>query len=531
MASRTSRLTPKQRLTILAGNERSPAAGWQYLDNLPAVGGDPSLYNGLYQPTAAGGITDTPGVETGLQNNMDKELNYMPELYSTKISTFGDGWRRSVARTLYIQYAPNSTFATVQSVPVAIGLSDTATLFSQFPKGGVYPGVADIEMGQAVVSAYCVPNPIMGQDDDRPYLFPTTYVTGCKKDGCSDRLNEADVQNYTAISRQDILNQWEGESVGRIIWIENMKAAGSTQDTALGAVVVHNEQCFLEVPYLMTSACMIGAVWVNTTSSLEFSEDGPMIAGNQLASDWFSVLSQWSQPSPSFSKAWAESLSPMTDVQNRSVVDNLLHLMPATSNVCPLNGTYTDPLDPAIGSTSRPFMHERLLASLVANGMSHAAGAVDFWYPDPDKPNNWITFDNPSTNEFNYTAQQPEGVSLTFRGWTPGYGWNLDGIPIKIALPILALYCAYALSYGLYTLITGRSSNTWRSISDLFALAINSTPTSVLENTSCGVGLTDTYRKLVSIREVEDHQRLELVFKQDEGEAGPTRRVVVGRKY
>ena len=123
----------------------------------------------------------------------------------------------------------------------------------------------------------------------------------------------------------------------------------------------------------------------------------------------------------------------MTDVQNRSVVENLLRLMPATSDVCPVNGTYADLSDNTGALVARPFMHERLLASLVANGMSHAAGIVGFWSINQDSTNtseNWEKIMDDSDQDV-WTSATTPGLVLTYHGWVSGYGWNLDGIPIQ----------------------------------------------------------------------------------------------------
>jgi len=147
--------------------------------------------------------------------------------------------------------------------------------------------------------------------------------------------------------------------------------------------------------------------------------------------------------------------------------------------------------------------------------MSHAAGATESSYDDQSV----------------YGGQDSPGVELTIQRRLTGYAWNLDGIPIKIALLVLFLYCIYTLVFSLYTFITGRSSMAWRSVSGLVALAIGSAPTKALEYTGAGIERTDTFRKFVSIREAEKDERLELVFEQDEEKKGPYRRVVIGRAY
>jgi hypothetical protein len=51
-----------------------------------------------------------------------------------------------------------------------------------------------------------------------------------------------------------------------------------------------------------------------------------------------------------------------------------------------------------------------------------------------------------------------------------------------------------------------------------------------LKNTSAGISQLETFRKTVSVREVEKHRRLELVFDQD-FDSDLHKRVVVGRGY
>ena len=527
-------------LILSLANELSPAAGWQYLQNLPTVGGDPitNLDNpDNYIQVASPGMHGDQGTQTGLQyyDSVSGEEYVMPKIYLTPVIAYGkpNTLDDEVDRTMYLQYAPNSTFATTQSVPIALALRAASSQMTLYTDDGQRTsGVSSIDMPQPFVSVYCQPNPIMGAKVTRPIQFPDTYVANCGSESMysdGNMLNPSGLTNISTTTRQDISDQWKRNPEGRIIWIDDVDIRSPVQGRALGAIVMQPELCMASKQYLMTSACVIGARWANSTSFLQepfgsTSSDGLVDGGtavNSLSSESLSSLPQWSQPSITLSAICPQSLSPMTDVQNRSVADNLLRLTVATANICLPNGSYTS--DQSGNSQSRPFMHERLLASLVANGMSHAAGATH------QVDNGYINSYAPVDPDVR--SEAGTGIVLTFQGWVPGFGWNLDGIPIKIALPILIFYCLFASTYGLYTLITGRSSTTWRSISDLMALAMNSTPSSVLKNTSCGIGRTETYRKLVSVREVEEHRRLELVFKQDEDIKGAYRRVAVGRGY
>jgi hypothetical protein len=176
-------------------------------------------------------------------------------------------------------------------------------------------------------------------------------------------------------------------------------------------------------------------------------------------------------------------------------------------------------------------MHEASLASLVVNGMSHAVDNTEIWrwFPENWAVSGWTytgTTVHPQQSQVN-----PPGTVLHFRGFLPGYAFNLDGIPIKIAVPILIIYCLYTTSYVLYTFITGRSSRVWSTMAEFTTLAINSSPTKVLKNTSAGIRQINTFRQPVSVREVENHGRLELVFERDEKKGEMFKRVVIGRGY
>jgi hypothetical protein len=211
----------------------------------------------------------------------------------------------------------------------------------------------------------------------------------------------------------------------------------------------------------------------------------------------------------------------MFDIQNRTVADNLLSWMPVTDSICPSDGSYPKGNEP--NSTDvRPFMHEALVASLVANGMSHPTNGIQVcsW---ENNGCHWSCYDGA-------LMDRPVAV-LDFHGSLPGFAYNLDGTPIKVALPILILYLLYTIPYVIFTLITGRSSRVWGSTSGFTALAVNSTPTEALKHTSAGIDKVETFRQIISVREVTTNEQLELVLEKEEGKGGAKKRIVVGRSY
>ena len=174
-------------------------------------------------------------------------------------------------------------------------------------------------------------------------------------------------------------------------------------------------------------------------------------------------------------------------------------------------------------------MHEALIASLVANGMSNAAGITEQWTLTSSKENAWEKYESTKGGD----VHQPlaPGVILTFQGYLPGYAWTADEASVKISLAVLITYCLYTTAYLLYAFTTGRGSMAWSTISGITALAMNSRPTHILKSTSAGIDKMETFRNLISVRDIEETGRLELVFRQDEESRGLCRRVTPGKAY
>ena len=78
--------------------------------------------------------------------------------------------------------------------------------------------------------------------------------------------------------------------------------------------------------------------------------------------------------------------------------------------------------------------------------------------------------------------------------------YSSDGLSMKIALTILIVYCLVVLVHITQTSITGNTSTSWNSIAELFALAMQSPPTSKLHNTSAGIASLNTFKAQASVR-------------------------------
>ncbi|KAL3707433.1 hypothetical protein TMatcc_005412 [Talaromyces marneffei ATCC 18224] len=499
--------------SIFKSNEQSPAIGWEYLRGLPSVGPDRSTLVGIQS------------VNQDLGNGYAKSVYEMPPLYSVDLPTItphAETRSETFTRTLYVQYAPNSTVATVQQAPVAAGLSMAAVRSLGEVDYRATTGEARIQIAHPFVSSICVLNAIMNENDTRALKFPAAFLA-------SNDATEVDTVTYINITRQQLWAQMLDQGQGQIIWVDDVSFS---VDRTLGAIVVQSGLCDNGQKYLSASTCAVSGLWANMTSRMTVTSlinaSTTMFdnrAETLVSSDFLNTLptTLWQADAVALSKEWANSITSQISNQNRTVADNLLRSLLLTENVCPVNGSYT--LNSANLLSSRPMMHEALVSALVANGMSHATGPFEM--SDSSLQSGDFQWTNANGDKI-----KPAGLILTFQSSVVGYAWTMDGTAIKIAVPILIIYCLYVISYVTYTLVTGHSSRAWDTIASLTALAFNSRPSKVLENTSVRISRTETFRSLVSVQEVESERRLEMVFQPDEqNRGGSLRRVRAGKAY
>lgn len=92
-----------------------------------------------------------------------------------------------------------------------------------------------------------------------------------------------------------------------------------------------------------------------------------------------------------------------------------------------------------------------------------------------------------------------------------GWLYNTSGASIKLAIVNMFLYCILVLGHIIYCAVTGISSTAWDSAAELVALAMNSSPTQILQNTCAGIIGRRTLMSPVRVL-VKEPGHLELVF-------------------
>ena len=110
-------------------------------------------------------------------------------------------------------------------------------------------------------------------------------------------------------------------------------------------------------------------------------------------------------------------------------------------------------------------------------------------------------------------ASPPAVLTADFQ--VKGLAYSMHGVGIKLSITILTLYCAFAMSYLIYSTWFGVSSTAWDSMGEMTVLALNSDRPSALENASTGIETLETFRQPISIRAREGYGA-QIVFEEDE---------------
>jgi hypothetical protein len=110
------------------------------------------------------------------------------------------------------------------------------------------------------------------------------------------------------------------------------------------------------------------------------------------------------------------------------------------------------------------------------------------------------------------STQSKHWAPMRMRALVNGYASGPDGVTIKLAITILMIHATLALAHTLYeVLFSGLSSSSRDSVSELVALAMNSSPKKALQNTCAGIRRMATMKSPVRIVATED-DHLELDF-------------------
>lgn len=290
------------------------------------------------------------------------------------------------------------------------------------------------------------------------------------------------------VSQADIWSAMDTSNTSQILWIDS--STHNFSNTSIAAIVRYPISCGDSC--VKAASCIVRAAWGESPFNITFGPwgDSEIVQGYTFDTPWTN-LSLWPTPPLHILPEWAQFLTPNVSDSGRTVAESLI--MASTE------------------SDSLAYYAQNLLSTLISNGLSQ------YMWPQ-------VLYDQPTA------AQEAKLYPFVLEMYDQGMAYSMEGTPIKLAVAVLAVYCVCAVAHGVYTIISGTSSNSWDSMSEMVALAYNSVPSDALKNTGAGIESFPTFRCSVNVRVVEEH--LELVFGEtSQMKSGGVRSVVVNREY
>lgn len=327
-------------------------------------------------------------------------------------------------------------------------------------------------------------------------------------------------------------NPFNGSAIGAVILLPR-SVMNSTQE-----ILVCNTGAGWGSSLLNTSSFAGGTTFTTSLVDLSSNSDGVVNRSQQYEIDMsqaesmadadivFYDLPSFPQRPVVITEDWANYMNPFIPSSNTNVIDALMSSVPHVGEQSSLN---------------QITIAEWALAGLLANGLA-SIGATSALQGDikiVKKPDGESTWDGEYwfSGKGNIFIVDPEEskdwVKFRVDSTIDGYAYNIRGAAPKIAISFLLMYCTIALCHVLYAGITGTSilhilqpnfttdhlgisSTCWDSIGEVTALAMNSTPTTLLKNTCAGIMELNIFKLPVRVLAVrdgeEDSEHLELVF-------------------
>lgn len=401
-------------------------------------------------------------------------------------------------------FSPDITAATTPSSIISDLLSQTAKLWAvannnfcareTSPNFCYYNDIFySIEALQPVAYVRCNQNPVNGTLQfpvlDRGLGFPLV-----------------DLENSTLGSREWFASATGNGTTTGLTWI-SLPEATFGQST-IGAVVALPSVTGTNLPDQVLT-CTVDARWANSTATISFL-GGPLIVSG-APDAWFldGRLKQqqdgnftWQQVK--MTPDWAQRLNTVVDASGRTAFNTLSS---SSSNFKGLSQT-DSPLN----------VVEAILAVMIVEGMARIGNtALTLGSLVNPVQKQWArelfpkgTFGS-GGSAFNFTPNATDQfVRLEMKTRVNGYGYGITTAS-ALSSAVLIIYSLIAVSYVVYTIFFSRTtSDSWHSITELIALAVNSEPTAALHNTGAGISCMSTLRQRVAVGVAGD--QLQLLF-------------------
>ncbi|KAI9742975.1 MAG: hypothetical protein M1818_003270 [Claussenomyces sp. TS43310] len=310
--------------------------------------------------------------------------------------------------------------------------------------------------------------------------------------------------------------QWFDVSTGQgshpgLSWVELPQA--DFGQSSIGAVVALPWTDIAGKPGQVL-ACTIDARWADATATVSFL-GGQMIASGS-PTDWYTGgqlqlesngSSSW--PQVKIAPKWATSINPSIAEPSMSAFSVLCNSVGRFDNVSlapsPINAV------------------EAVLALMLTDGLAQTGsmamilgslkGLANYEWTNEMLPRGSVFGSGGSVFDYSYKAGDPS-TKLVMETTVTGYGYGVTTAKLLSTI-VLFIYSFIAMAYTVYSICYEKTtSSSWESITELIVLAMNSAPSSVLQNTGAGIATLKTLKEPVRIAVSDD--QLQMIFEDGE---------------
>lgn len=258
--------------------------------------------------------------------------------------------------------------------------------------------------------------------------------------------------------------------------------------------------------YINTVACGLSAFWMNATVHLS-SKTG-VISAEGISP---ALLKKVPQEPIQMSLEWATALFQL--YLSRLPRSPIYFLQDSISLLLSFGLSSLGPVasGPGLASITAPYSEwaEENITSIYSFLNNDQIQALNRSINSGDLSEEDFIMANSNWTEVNNLFRQH--VYLTQHG----YGFNLAGTTVKLALAVLILYQVIVVMFFTWTFKVGLASLSWDSVGDLLMLALNSKTPNFLGHTSAGIESLQTYGQDVRVMASTSGNEVELLFDND----------------
>ena len=389
-----------------------------------------------------------------------------------------------------------------------------------------------IQSLQPFTHVACLSDFIVGANDTTPIYFPNIFNP-------FDLLpNLPQNFSFSGLTKSELVSPVRNVSENTLVFVD--LAGPGFSNATVGAIYLaplYWDPLKRQVVEWEMDTCYISSGWgiSNVTGSSDVSSPSYVTKGSDFSAPPYeegdSYLFQDYPLRPiRVTAEWANYLNPLVVDLNTTVINILC----SVDHLCQLDLT---------------------LGLMITNGLALTGGSRglegniswatigDFYGTDGRK---WVRGEDIFAVD---PVESERWAKLEVNTQVVGLVYATRGLPIKLAIVILAMYIAVASVHFIYACVSGFSSTSWHSISEVTALAVNSPPTEDLQGTCAGIekigifripvrilaargnadAVAETEAELQDVPEKEEH--LELVFGDIDREVAARHRIVANKKY